>query len=199
MTVAIQGVAAEFKKIFTIDGKKFYYLAPDCFGPISDVDLLLNHQGKSFATTEDRLQIYSGDDALVFRCYFPENFAKQVADQTDEIETYLAVSAGFTITKTETVICDGILVNVIVEAKLNELSLLDKPPAIDTTYARIVSEDSCGTLEEDYDRIRLVGRVVSLHRKALATESGGKIQYHHSPTAYERASDRFSRALAALA
>jgi hypothetical protein len=198
MTVAIQGVAFEYGRIFASDNE-FWYAKHGCFGSINDVDLLIGHQGKSYANTENRLQIHSGDDALVFRAYFSDDwFAKELSEQTDEMETYLAVSAGLTITKTETVVCDGGPVKVILAANLSEVSLIDKTPAVDTTYARVVSEEKCSSLEEDYPMIMAVGRFIGLHRKVMAAENNGEVKYAYSPTAYERASDRFVRALAKL-
>lgn len=200
MSVVIQGKAAEYNKVFESDGQ-LWMLKSGCFGSVSDVDLLIAHKGKSFANTEDEnrlMQVHSGDTALVFRCHFPEWFAAEVKDQVNEIECYVAVSTGFTITKTETVVCDDVPVRVILEAKLSEISLLDKPPAIDTTYARVCSDDTCGTLADDFDRIITVGRFVGLHRKVKATENDGVVRYAHSPSAMDRAANKFMRLLSAM-
>ncbi len=198
--VAIQGVAFEYGKVFVSDGKA-WLARPGCFGSIDNVELLIGHEGKSLADTDNRLQIYSGEDALIFRAYFPDEwFTKQVSDKADEMESYFAVSAGFKIMNTETVMCEGVPVRVILEAKMSELSLINAAPAVDTTYARIVSEDACNDeLKSDYEMIRTVGRFVGLHRKITAADNEGEVKYAHSPSAYERAGDRFRRALAALA
>lgn len=199
MSVAIQGVAFEFGKLFVSDNEIFY-AKPGCFGSMFDIDLLFDHEGKSFANTEKDLLIHSGDEALVFRAYFyDEWFGKEVSEQTDELDSYLAVSTGFTITKAELIECDGVPVKVIVDAKLNEISLINTPPAIDTTYARIVSGDTCGSLAEDYPMIMTIGRYVNLHRKVLATENGGTIEHKHIASSYDVAANRFVRALARLA
>jgi hypothetical protein len=103
------------------------------------------------------------------------------------------------VTKTETITCEGVPVKVILEAKLNEVSLIDKDPAIDTTYARVVSADSCNSLEDDYARILTVGRVIALHRKIMAIENGGKVDYKHVASSYDVAANRLVRAIRALA
>jgi hypothetical protein len=202
MSVAVQGVAFEFGKLFVSDNQAWLAKA-GCFGSISHVDLLIQHKGNSFASTEndDRLlQFHSGDEALLFRCYFPDDwFGKELSDQTDCLETYHAVSAGFTVKKTETINCDGVPVKVIVEAKLKEISLIDGAPAVDTTYARVVSADTCGSLADDYNLILTVGRFIGIHRKAMAIENGGEIQYKHIASSYDVAADRFTKALARLA
>ena len=71
-------------------------------------------------------------------------------------------------------------------------------PAIDTTYARIVSDDACGSLTEDYDRILMVGRYVNLHRKVLAADNNGIVEHKHVASSYDVAANRFVRALANL-
>jgi hypothetical protein len=198
VSVAIQGIAFEYNKLFVTDSLAWLAKA-GCFGSISDVDLLIDHTGNSFANNDNRLDIFSGDNALVFRAYFPDKwFANDLKEQIDEVETYWAVSAGFTVKKTETIECDGVPVKVILEAKLNELSLTHNAPVIDSTYSRLVSEDKCGSLEDDYPMIMTVGRFVSLHRKAMATENDGEVKYAHSPSAYDRAADRFTWMLSRL-
>lgn len=199
MSVAIQGVGFEFSKIFVTDGKAFY-ATPGCFGSLTDIDLLTDHKGQSYANTGNDLLVHSGPEALVFRAYFPDEwFAKAVADQTDELDTYLGVSTGFTIMKSKTIDCDGTPVTVILEAKLDEISLLSSPPVIDTTYARIVSHETCGSLAEDYERIVTVGKYVNLHRKVLAAEHDGVVEHKHIVSSYNAAANRFTRALSALA
>jgi hypothetical protein len=199
MSVAIQGVAFEFGKLFVSDNEVFY-AKPGCFGSLTDVDLLADHKGNSFANTENDLLVHSGDEALIFRAYFSdEYFGKHVAEQTDELDSYLGVSTGFTITKAELIDCDGIPVKIILEAKLNEISLLNTAPVIDTTYARVVSDDTCGSLAEDYERIVTVGRYVNLHRKVLAADNDGIIEHKHVASSYDVAANRFVRALARLA
>lgn len=200
MSVAIQGVAFEYGKIFLSDGKA-WLAKRDCFGSFQDVDLLIGHEGKSYANTDDDdlpLQIHSGPDALVFRGYFSDWLATEIKDQTDCLESYLAVSIGFTVTKSDTVQCEGVPVTIIVEGKLNEISLVDEP-VIESSYARAVSPDSCDSLAEDYERFRTVGRFIGLHRKVLAHKNGGKVEYKHIVSSYDVAANRFVKALAALA
>ena len=196
---AIQGLAFKFNELFVSDNEAFY-ATPGCFGSLVDVDFLIDHKGKSLANTEKDFLLHSGDEALVFRAYFfNEWFCKQVSDHTDELTSYFAVSTGFTITKATTIECDGIPVKIILEAKLRELSLLNTAPVVDTSYARIVSDETCGSLADDYQRIITVGRYVNLHRKALAADNDGVIEHKHIASSYDAAANRFVRTLAALA
>jgi hypothetical protein len=193
-----QGAACEFEKFF-FHGDEVWYLKSGCFGSISDneVKLMLNHDGKSLGSTNNRLQVHAGNEALVFRYSIPGS-CSEFSEPADDFETYVPVSIGFNATKTEAMKIDGVPVTIVVEATLNEISALDKEPAIKSTYARVATEDTCGTLAEDYDRILLVGRVVSLHRAQKATENGGKLEYKHASIPYDRAANRFTRALNAL-
>ena len=199
MTYVLQGEACEFGKCFA-HGDDVLYLKSGCFDAESDNDvrLLINHGGKSLATTADRLQIHAGADALIFRFVIPDSFSKQFAELADDFETYTSASVGFKFDKFETLTIDGMGVKVITSATLREISLLDKEPAIKTTYARFVSDESCCSLEEDYERIRLVGRVVALQRAQKASENGGKVEWMHVTSAMDRAANRFTRALNAL-
>jgi hypothetical protein len=193
-----QGVACEFDKFF-FNGDEVWYLKSGCFNSISDneVKLMLNHDGKSLGSTNNRLEVHAGDEAVVFRYSIPGSWS-EFAEPADDFLTYVPVSIGFKATKTEKMNIDGVPVTIVVEATLNEISALDKEPAIKSTYARVATDDTCGSLEEDYERIRLVGRVVSLHRLQKASENGGKLEFKHASTPYDRAADRFTRALNAL-
>jgi phage head maturation protease len=199
MSVVLQGVATEFEKFF-FNGDEIWYLKAGCFGSLSDseVKLMFDHDGKSIATTNNRLQVHVGNEALIFRLAIPDSFSEPLLDQTDEFESYIPVSVGFTATKTETMMIEGVPVKIVVEATLNEISVLSKEPAVKTTYARIASEETCGSLEKDYERIRLVGRFVSLHRAQKATENEGKVEYKNTLSPYDAAGNRFVRALNAL-
>jgi hypothetical protein len=195
-----QGVACEFDKFFW-NKHEIWYLKSGCLDSTSDnvVKLKLNHEGKGLASTDDRLRVHIGDEAITFRYFIPESWgSKGFAEVSDDYENYVPVSIGFNATKTEAMTINGVPVTIVVEATLNEISLLDKEPAVKTTYARVASLDTCGDLEEDYQRIKLAGRFVALHRAQKATENGGKVEYKHVNTPYDRAANRFTRALNAL-
>jgi phage head maturation protease len=195
-----QGVACEFDKFF-FNGDDVWYIKSGAFDSTSDneVKLMLNHEGKSLASTDNRLQVHIGDDAIAFRYFIPDSWgSKGFGEVSDDYESYVPISIGFSATKTKTTTIDGVPVTIVVEATLNEISVLDKEPAVKTTYARVASLDTCGELEEDYQRIKLVGRVVSLHRAQKATENGGKVNYSHATSSYDRAANGFTRALKAL-
>lgn len=163
MSVVLQGVATDFNCFF-FNHDEVWYIKSDAFGPLEDtkVVLMCDHDGKAIASTKTRLQVHAGDESLIFRLAMPESFSETLLDQTDEFESYVPVSIGLTATKSEKMTIEGVPVTIVVEATLNEISLLSKEPAVKTTYARIASEETCGSLAEDYERIRLVGRVVSL-------------------------------------
>ena len=122
-------------------------------------------------------------------------------DFADEYESYLAVSVGHFVKDADIATIDGVTVVTVTESSLREISLLDRIPAIHSTYARVSSWDRCCSLEADYKagRFDLVGSFVSLHRAAKAAETGGAIKYANSLTEYERAGNRFTSALMRLA
>ncbi len=94
---------------------------------------------------------------------------------------------------------DGAQIKVVTEATLNELSLISETPAVKATYARVVSADRCGTLVDDSERLELIGRYINLHRKARASDNDGIVKYAHATSPYDRAADRFEKALRDLA
>jgi phage head maturation protease len=198
---AVQGIFCELNKCFA-HGNEVLYLKPGVFDSCveGNVRLLIDHEGKSLATTADRLELCLGDDVLTFRAVLPDSWSgsKELTDVAGDVETYLAVSCGFKYNAYETVTIDGAEVKVISNATLTEISLVSAP-AVESTYARVVSMDDCNSLEEDQDLIKLTGRVVTLHRKAKALEAGGQIKYSHATTPSDRAANRFTRALKALA
>ena|ERR1700682_614797 len=200
MSVVLQGKATDFDSFF-FNHDEVWYIKSGAFGRLEDTEVVLmcDHDGKAVASTKNRLQVHAGDEALIFRLAMPDSFSEPLLDQTDELESYLPVSIGFTATKTEKMTIEGVPVTIVVEATLNEISVLSKEPAMKTTYARIVSEGTCGELKEDYERIRLVGRVVSLHRLQKASENGGHVEYKNTLSSYDAAANRFTRALNALA
>lgn len=199
MSVVLQGKATDFDSFF-FNHDEVWYIKSRAFGPLEDTEVVLmcDHDGKAVASTKNRLQVHAGDEALIFRLAIPDSFSEPLLDQTDELESYLPVSIGFTATKIEKMTIEGVPVTIVVEATLNEISILSKEPAVKTTYARIASEETCGSLEEDYERIRLVGRVVSLHRAQKATENHGNVEYKNTLSSYDAAANRFTRALNAL-
>jgi len=93
---------------------------------------------------------------------------------------------------------DGTQIKVVTEATLNEISIISSAPAVKATFARIVGADSCNDLADDSERLELIGRYISLHRKAKASENDGLIKYAHATSPSDRAADRFTKALAAL-
>jgi phage head maturation protease len=202
MTYVIQGIACEFGKCFS-DGREIIYLKSGCFDSCSEADirLLLDHKGKSLGTTADRLEIHIGKEAMAFRYTIPDSsWNTTFSEPADDLNTYVPVSIGCNPTKTETITIDGVQVKVIVEATLNEISLLSQEPANKSTYGRVVSSETTGSLDDDYDagRLELVGRYVNLHRAHKASENNGIVQYTHASSPYERAAANFERKLQTL-
>jgi HK97 family phage prohead protease len=203
--LVLQGNATDFGKPFP-HGDEVWVLKSGCFDRSlrsgHDVKLLMNHDPEHcFGSGSDRLMLHAGKTALVFR-YLISNSKhnKFFEDVANDLETYLPVSIGFERTKSETTQVDGMTVVTVIEARLDEVSVLNKAPAVHSTYARVASWDTCGSLKDDYEagRFDLVGRYVSLHRAVKAQENGGKVDYRNTTTPYERAADRFSTALRKL-
>jgi phage head maturation protease len=199
----IQGKATQFNKPF-IYGDRVIYLKSGCLDASinsgADVALLIDHDKKNSLTTPDRsVEVYAGDDDLVFRYFLHKGSSdRTLAELADDFESYLAVSIGLKTTQVESVVIDGVQVDAVTKATLTEVSLLNDAPAVDSTYARIVSSGTCNSLEEDYERIRLVGRAVSLYRKLKSLDTGGVVKYSNATSDYERKASAFERALAKL-
>ncbi len=200
--LVILGKAADFNKPFA-KGDEVWVLQDDCFdkslNSSSDVKLFLNHDSTICfgSRNNNRLQIHAGKESLIFRFLLSDSKGVNFAEFSDDLESYLAVSVGFTATKYNKTIVDGIEVKTITEGELQEISLTNRIPAISTTFARIVSWQKCSPdLQDDYHSINLTGRVISLHRTSEA--NGGEVKYAHTPSAYDRASSAFLRALGRL-
>jgi phage head maturation protease len=198
--LVLQGVATEMEKPF-VHGDKVVILKSGSFDPAKqpggDVKLLIDHHESQCLGTmnEARLQIHAGNKHLVFRFLIPESKRYTFSDVADDFETYVPVSIGYDILKSENETIDGVRVQSVLEARLTEVSILSKAPAVSTTYARVASWETCCSLEDDLEngRFDLVGKVVSLHRTIKA--NGGEIRYAHATSAYDRAANSFLRTL----
>ncbi len=160
--VVLQGIACRFGEVID-DGTKLLYLKPGCLTEAAEVRLLIDHKGNSLATTDDALQIHISEKFLAFRYSIPESWSEQFKDLADDLDTYLPVSCGFAITKSELMTVDGTQIKVVTEATLNEISIISSAPAVKATFARIVGADSCNDLADDSERLELIGRYISLH------------------------------------
>src|SRR5258708_1548882 len=126
MSLFLQGTIFDFNKCFS-DGNEILFVRS---GSIESdyVGLRFNHEGKTFG--HDKMEVYCGDDSVAFRYALPDSWVDSFKDQADEVETFLGVSAGLTITKSETMTIEGHTVKVISAATLKEISLLSKEPAV---------------------------------------------------------------------
>src|ERR1700730_4395012 len=196
--LVLQGKATDFDKPF-IHGNRILNLRSGCFDASlreCDVSLFLDHKESRLGTTANRLEVYAGPESLVFRYTLPNGPSEsevKLSELADDFDSYIACSIGYEATKTETAVIDGVQVTTVIEAKLLEISLLSCAPAVSSTYSRVVSLETCGTLAEDYDRLQLVGSYVSLHRAMKASENGGNVEYRNVTTPYERAAANFER------
>lgn len=205
MALVIQGLATEYNKIFRHCGA-FMRLDRSCFDASlkssdTNVYFIINHDMKqSLGHQGNLLEVYAGRDHLAFRYLLPEAGTKLFDDLSDDFDSYLGVSLGTSITKTESVEVAGHIVTTVMEAKLNEISMLSGIPAVDSTYGRVVSLDTCDTLENDYlsGKLALHGRYIGLHRKVRAQDSGNEVIYSHSTSPYDRTAERFRQALSRL-
>jgi HK97 family phage prohead protease len=200
--LVIQGVATELDKAFAY-GDDIMILKSGCFDSSmrsrDDIKLLINHDfAHCLGSWPDSLLLYAGKKGLAFRYLLTSS--KGFEEMADDFLTYVPISIGFERTKSETTQVDGINVITVTEARLNEVSILDKAPAVHFTYGRVVSWATCGSLQDDYEtgRFDRVGKAIGLHRAVKAQENGGKMEYSNATTPYERAADKFSEALRKL-
>jgi hypothetical protein len=194
----LQGVASEFGKYFQ-HGDDILRLNSRCFDKSlrsgRDIKLLINHDtSQCLGSWTDKLMIYAGEKRLVFRFLLPGSEFNHLANDFD---SYVPVSIGYITEKTESTTVNGIKVVTVVEGSLTEISILDKAPAVHSTYGRVVSWETCGGLQEDYEagRFELVGKYISLHRASKALDNNGVVDYRHSTSPYHRAANNFERAL----
>jgi phage head maturation protease len=206
VSYVIQGVANTFDVPFTHNGEVVTN-RKGCFNRFlssnHEIKFLIGHdESHCFGSSRTNLLIHAGARSLVFRYAIPESkqFEKAFAEVAGDIETYTAVSIGYTAKRVETRVVDGVKVVEVLDATLEEISLLDCAPAVGSTYARIVSWDTCSDLQEDYDTglFELTGRLISLHRAVEARDNGGKINFSHARTPMDRAADNFLKVLRRL-
>ena len=195
--LVLQGVGCRFGEVI-YDGTKFLYLEPGCMTLGSKVRLLIDHEGQSLATTDNRLEVHVDEKCLAFRYWIPESWTSEFKDWADDFDTYLGVSCGFSITESKLMTTEEAQIEVVTSATLNEVSIISKEPAVKTTFARVVSADSCSDLSGDCERLQLIGRYIGLHREAKASENGGKVKYSHATSDYQRAANNFERVLLRL-
>ena len=193
---AIEGICTALKTCFEHGGRVLYF-EPDCFSDSRHTKLLYDHDREVIKNRT--VEIFAGEKGLAFRMTLPESDDDSFATVSDDYNTYLACSIGYKDASIKTMLIEGVEVACVVKATLQEISILSKPPAVDTTFARIVDLAKCGTLADDYAMIYLTGRYVNLHRKAMAMDNGGIVKHGHSTSDYDRAADKFTRLLAELA
>jgi phage head maturation protease len=198
-----EGIATKTGE-FIAQGDEAWDLAPGCFDARrgeSEVKLLAGHdESEVYGSTSKRLELHYTPECVLFRFHMPASFKSVVGDIADSPEDYWGVSIGFLKTKFENKVIDGIPVVLIHEAKLVEISILKNDPAVKSTYARVVSAASCDSLKADYEagRFSLYERFISLHRKIQALDNGGKIDYVHQSSEYDRKARNFERVLERL-
>jgi phage head maturation protease len=198
----LHGLSAEFDKPFQY-GDGIIVLKSGCLDSSlksgTKVVITMNHEiDKPFGSSNNRLQLYANKTGMYFRYFMPTG--NDLSDVADDLETYMPVSVSIAPTKTEMDTVDGVDVTYMVEAEIKEVSILERTPAIKTTFARVSSLDRCGDLKTDVDSglFDLSGKLISLHRKMLARENGGVINYKHVSSEYDRASTKFQNALLKL-
>jgi hypothetical protein len=194
----LQGIALNFNEVIPLGNGEFVYLKTGSVTVADDVGLQFDHRGKKFGN--GNIDVYVSESGIAFRYLLPESWESttEIKIIVDEIESYLAVSPGFTITKSEIMTIDGVKFKVISAAVLNEISIISTEPAVKSSYARLVSHETIGELANDCEsgRLDIVGKVIGLHRKISA--DGGPVKYNHTLSAHERASNRFMSALMRL-
>jgi hypothetical protein len=201
--LVIQGEATQFDKPFVHGDAGILILRSGCFDSSlrsgTEVKLLLNHDWEQcVGGSKDRLLIHAGEKEMVFRFLIGKS-DKFFSDIADDYESYFPISIGYGYqpTNAEIEVIDGVKVTSIVEASLREISILNKAPAMHSTYGRVATWEACNGLQEDYElgRFRLIGKFVSLQRAIRAQENGGVLNYIHITSPYHRAANNFERAL----
>lgn len=204
--LVLQGIATATGQCFFGKDGNVLYLKHGCFDAsiISglEVRLLLDHDSKSCLakTTNDKLEVCAGATGIAFRFHIPDSCSGAFRGYADDFDSYLPVSIGFKDGIAEAITIDGVKVTSVINATLCEVSILSKPPAIHSTYGRVVSANTCGPLKDDYDsgRLALAGRYVALHRAYKASHNNGVVEYCHSTSAYDRTASKFETALRKL-
>jgi hypothetical protein len=163
----------------------------------------MDHKISAGFSMQDRLQVYAGKSLLVFRCYLPQySVVDELNDVAGDLEHYHGVSIGHIPTKAEATTIDGVDVILIHESTLTDISILsDGEPASKSSYCYVASLETCNDLKHDCDAglFDLRGKVIGLHRKITANESGEEIKYTHKTSPMDQAANRFTRLLAKLA
>jgi phage head maturation protease len=205
MPYAIQGIASKFGEIFRHTNDELWLLKSGCLDSSIDsgaeIHLLMNHEGKSLGTTRDDLEVYAGEQSLAFRFSFPDSLdCSELSEVAGVIEHYFPVSIGFKTTALDKVTIQGEQIFYVQAADIHEISILEREPAIKATYCRVVDLAKCGTLQDDYESgmFDLTGRVIGLHRKALALDNDGVIDYKHSISETDKKANAFLNALQRL-
>ncbi len=204
-TFVLQGEATKFGVCFQ-QGNGILYLHSGCLTIDSDeVKLLWDHDHDNKIFPNRRLELFAGEDSLVFRMAIPDTHYKDeidaLSDVSDDDFNYFAVSIGYRDAVIETMTFDGVDVSCVKTATLKEISILtSKPPAISSTYCQIVDMKTChSNLEDDYAAIQLTGRIINLHRKMMAFDNNGVIEHKHVVSQLDRAADKFMDSLKQLA
>jgi phage head maturation protease len=120
--LVIQGIATELDKPFA-HGEDIMILKSGCLDrsmrSSDDIKLLMNHDfAHCLGSWPERLLLYAGKKALVFRYLLPSSkpYRKAFEEMADDVLTYVPVSIGFDRTKSETTQVDGVNVITVIEA-----------------------------------------------------------------------------------
>jgi phage head maturation protease len=202
MTYVLQGTAFAFDEPF-VKNDYILYVNSGAFDASlasgKSVQLLIGHDpAQRLGSSSDRLTLHAGKKSLVFR--FDLHDGDGFADLADDPLTYLPVSISHRPVKTTSEVMRGVKVVTVIESELVEISLIKGEPDIKSSYARVVSQDGCASLKDEYDAglFNVAGRLITAHRALKARENGGEIKYRHTTSAYDRAAERFTAALRRL-
>src|SRR5260221_12839010 len=109
-TLFLQGIVIPFEEVIPHGGEILFFKSRSIV--LSNVvGLQFDHEGRIFG--HDNLEIHIGDESLAFRYELPKSWCDSFTDEANELDTYLGVSAGLTITKSESLEIRGQTVKVV--------------------------------------------------------------------------------------
>jgi HK97 family phage prohead protease len=155
----IQGYALRWHSLVQHgDGRLAYFLPGSIKYPMLDEpkQILFDHdESHVISTTRQGLVLHADDHGLAMRLHIPNTPLGAKARETVRSGERTALSVGVTMDGSELRDIDGEKVRIVHHAKLHEISIVRKG-ACRPAYCLLVNADTCGTIEEDAKRLRVL-------------------------------------------
>jgi HK97 family phage prohead protease len=168
-TKVIEGTATKHNSVLFHDGK-FKVVAPGAFDLSMKYDVpvefWIDHdRSLKLGDTRTNLELYSDDFGLHFRLRLDNTELSSHARALVESKAYTECSVGFDSGKTELREIEGHSVLYILQARLEEVSLVPAG-AVKATHAQVNDIENCRSLEHDCKsmKFRCDNSYASLHR-----------------------------------